>query len=116
MLVALLVCTVTFPALSRAVAAGDLPLARRRLAADLRVVTVLILLGSAYLFVFAPAVVQTLLERGAFAAADSASTAAIVRVYAVGLLGHAMVGVATRPYFAAGSPSWFPAAAVGAGV
>ncbi|WP_327000940.1 hypothetical protein OHA72_38220 [Dactylosporangium sp. NBC_01737] len=116
MLVALLVCTVTFPALARAVAAGDLPLARRRFAADLRVVTVLILLGSAYLFALAPAVVQTLLERGAFAAADTDAVAAIVRVYAVGLLGHAMVGVATRPYFAAGGSTWFPAVAVGAGV
>lgn len=116
MLVALLVCTVTFPALARAIAAGDLALARRRFAADLRVVTVLILLGAAYLFVFAPAIVQTLLERGAFAATDTESTAAIVRVSVVGLLGHAMVGVATRPYFAAGRPTWFPAVAVGIGV
>ncbi len=116
MLVALLVCTVTFPALSRAIAAGDLPLARRRFAADLRVVTVLILPGAAYLFVFAPAVVRMLLERGAFAATDTASVAAIVRVAAVGLLGHAMVGVAIRPYFAGGARTWFPAAAVGAGL
>lgn len=116
MLVALLVCTVTFPALARAIAAGDLPLARRRFDADLRVVTVLILLGSAYLAVFAPAVVQTLLERGAFAAADTTSVAAIVRVYAVGLLGHALVGVAVRPYFATGARTWFPAMAVGVGV
>jgi putative peptidoglycan lipid II flippase len=116
MLVALLVCTVTFPALALAIAAGDLALARRRFAADLRVVTVLILLGAAYLFVFAPAIVQTLLERGAFGAADTGTTAAIVRVYALGLLGHALVGVAIRPYFAAGRPAWVPAAAVGAGV
>jgi putative peptidoglycan lipid II flippase len=37
-------------------------------------------------------------------------------VYALGLLGHAIVGVATRPYFAAGRPAWYPAVAVGAGV
>jgi putative peptidoglycan lipid II flippase len=116
MLVALLVCTVTFPALARAVADGDLPLARRRFAADVQVVATLILLGAAYLVALAPAVVETLLQRGAFTAADTASVAAIVRVYAVGLLGHAMVGVATRPYFAAGGRTWVPAAAVGAGV
>ena len=116
MLVALLVCTVTFPRLARAMAAGDLPVARRRFAADLRVVAGLILLGAAYLFVFARPVVATLLERGAFTAADTASTAAIVRVYALGLLGHALVGLATRPYFAAGRPAWYPALAVGVGV
>jgi putative peptidoglycan lipid II flippase len=116
MLVALLVCTVTFPRLARALAAGDLALARQRFAADLRVVTMLVLLGAAYLFVFARAIVEALLERGAFTASDTTWTAAIVRVYALGLLGHALVGVATRPYFAAGRPTWFPAGAVGTGI
>ncbi|GAA3208935.1 lipid II flippase MurJ [Dactylosporangium siamense] len=116
MLVALLICTVTFPTLARCVAAGDLAGARRRFAADLRLVTVLILLGSAYLVVFAPEVVQCLLERGAFGVADTTSVAALVRVCAVGLLGHAMVGVAVRPYFADGGRAWLPAVAVGVGV
>ena len=116
MLVALLVCTVTFPSLARSIAAGEVAIARRRLESDLRMVTLLILPGAAYLFVFAPAVVRMLLEHGLFSAADTEATASIVRVYAVGLLGHAMVGVATRPFFAGGRPTWYPAVALGIGL
>src|SRR5689334_2928843 len=72
MLVALLVCTVTFPALARTVAAGEAAAARRRLETDLRTVTALIFVASAYLVVFAPQVVGVLLEHGRFAAADTA--------------------------------------------
>ena len=68
MLVALLVCTVTFPALARSVAAGEAEAARRRLEADLRTVTALIFVAAAFLVVFAPQVVGVLLEHGAFTA------------------------------------------------
>src|SRR5262249_3983168 len=86
MLVALLVCTVTFPTLARTVAAGQSGQARLRLESDLRAVTALILLATAYLVAFAPAVVGVLLEHGRFTAADTAATASIVRIYALGLL------------------------------
>jgi putative peptidoglycan lipid II flippase len=116
MLVALLVCTVTFPTLARAVATGETEVARRRLEADLRTVTALIFVAAAYLIAFAPQVVGVLLEHGAFTAGDTAATAAIMRVYAVGVIGHAMVGVLSRPFYLGERPSWFPAVAMGIGL
>jgi putative peptidoglycan lipid II flippase len=116
MLVALLVCTVTFPTLARNIAAQQISQARARLEADLRTVTALIFVATAYLIVFAPAIIGMLLEHGAFTAADTAATAAIMRVYAFGLFGHAMVGVLCRPFFTGQRPMWFPAAAMGAGL
>jgi putative peptidoglycan lipid II flippase len=116
MLVALLVCTVTFPALARSVAAGDAETARRRLEADVRTVIALIFVAAAYLIAFAPVVVGVLLEHGEFTAADTAATSAIMRVYAVGLLGHALVGVLSRAFFTGERASWYPAAAMAAGL
>jgi putative peptidoglycan lipid II flippase len=68
-------------------------------------VTALILVAAAYLVAFAPVVVAVLLEHGRFSAADTAATASIMRVYALGLLGQAMVGVLCRPFFTGARPS-----------
>ncbi|GIJ68142.1 membrane protein [Virgisporangium ochraceum] len=116
MLVALLVCTVTFPTLARNVAAQQVEAARKRLEEDLRTVTALIVVAAAYLVVFAPEIIGLLLEHGAFTAADTEATAAIMRVYAFGLFGHAMVGVLCRPFFTGERPDWFPAVAMGVGL
>jgi putative peptidoglycan lipid II flippase len=116
MLVALLVCTVTFPTLARNVAAGEAQTARRRLEADLRTVTALIFVATAYLIAFAPVIVGVLLEHGRFTAADTDATAAIMRVYALGVFGHAMVGVLSRPFFIGERPTWYPAVAMGVGL
>ncbi len=115
-LVALLLATVTFPTLARTVAAGQVEQARRRLESDLRTVAALVLVAAAFLVALAPAVVRVLLQHGAFTAADTAATAAIVRVYAIGLLGQAMVGVLCRPFFTGTRPAWYPAAAMGTGL
>ncbi len=116
MLVALLVCTVTFPTLARSVAAGEAQTARRRLEADLRTVTALILVAAAYLIAFAPVIVGVLLQHGEFTAADTAATASVMRVYALGLLGHALVGVLARAFFTGERASWYPALAMGVGL
>ncbi len=116
MLVALLVCAATFPTLARSVAAGELETARRRLETDLRTVMALVLVSAAYLVAFAPVVVNVLLEHGRFTADDTAATAAIMRVYALGLLGHAMVGVLSRPFYTGEGRSWYPAVAMGVGL
>ena len=116
MLVALLVCTVTFPTLARTVAAGQAAKARLRLESDLRTVTSLIVVSAAYLLAFAPTVVGILLQHGRFTAQDTAATATIVRVYALGLLGQALVGVLCRPFFTAARPGWYPAAVMALGL
>ncbi|MFI1991536.1 murein biosynthesis integral membrane protein MurJ [Actinoplanes sp. NPDC020271] len=116
MLVALLICAVTFPTLARDVAAGDVAEARRRVEADLRTVTALILVSVAFLIAYAPQVVAVLLQHGAFTEADTGATATLVRVYALGVLGHSLVGVLARPYYADGRRTWFPVGAMAAGL
>jgi putative peptidoglycan lipid II flippase len=64
----------------------------------------------------APQIVHVLFQRGAFTAADTAATARVMRVYALGLLGQSLVGALIRPYFSAGRPTWYPAAAMAAGL
>ncbi|WP_043179661.1 lipid II flippase MurJ [Streptomyces sp. NRRL F-5123] len=116
MVLSLMVCTVTFPVVARALAAGDREGARRRVERDLALACVVVLLGTAYVLACAPQLVGVLFQRGAFGAADTAATAAVMRVYALGLLGQSLVGALVRPYFSAARPTWFPVAAMAAGL
>ncbi|WP_327681927.1 lipid II flippase MurJ [Kitasatospora sp. NBC_00458] len=129
----ILICTVTFPLVARALAAGDLTAARDRVEKDLGQAAAVVLLGTAFLLACAPSVVALLFERGAFGARDTAATAAIIRVYSFGLPAQALIGVMIRPYFSlrpvvrrAGDPrpddggrrllDWYPAAAMALGL
>jgi putative peptidoglycan lipid II flippase len=116
MILALVITTVTFPALARAIATGDGRQARRRIESDLRVVGVLVLLGTAFLVVFAPQMIALLFEHGRFTAADTAATAAIVRVYTLGLLGQAVVSVLCRAFFSVERPTWYPVVVMAGGL
>ncbi|MDH6130621.1 lipid II flippase MurJ, partial [Kitasatospora sp. GP82] len=99
MTAAILICTVTFPLVARALAAGDLTAARDRVEKDLGQATALVLAGTAFLMACAPSVVSLLFERGAFGPADTAATATVMRIYSLGLPAQALVGVIVRPYF-----------------
>ncbi|AUY49326.1 lipid II flippase MurJ [Streptomyces sp. CB01881] len=129
MTAAILICTVTFPLVARALAAGDLTAARDRVEKDLGQAAAVVLLGTAFLLACAPPVVALLFERGAFGPQDTAATAAVIRVYSFGLPAQALIGVMIRPYFSlrpvvrrAGDPGiddggrrlldWYPAAAM----
>ncbi|WP_380280279.1 lipid II flippase MurJ [Kitasatospora purpeofusca] len=129
----ILICTVTFPLVARALAAGDVTAARDRVEKDLGQAAAVVLLGTAFLMACAPSVVALLFERGAFGPRDTAATAAVIRVYSFGLLAQALIGVMIRPYFSlrpvvrrAGDPSpedggrrlldWYPAAAMAFGL
>ncbi|WP_277347737.1 lipid II flippase MurJ, partial [Streptomyces barkulensis] len=112
----LLLCTVTFPLVARAMADGRTERARRRVERDLVLAATVVLLGAAYVIAYAPQIVQLLFERGAFGAADTAATASVMRVYATGLLGHCLAGALVRPFFATARPVWYPAAAMAAGL
>ncbi|MGW7530458.1 lipid II flippase MurJ [Streptomyces sp. NPDC054783] len=116
MSLSLMVCVVTFPVLARAVAEGDLRRAAERTEQDLVLVGSLVLLGTAVVVACAPSVVELLFQHGAFTAADTAATAATMRVYALGLLGHALVGALVRSYFSAGLATWYPLGAMAAGL
>ncbi len=112
MSLAMMVCVVTFPVMARAIAEGDLRRARDRVERDLALMGCLVLLGAAMVVACAPPIVQLLFQRGAFTAPDTAATAAVMRVYAVGLLGHTLVGALVRSYFSTGRTTWFPLGAM----
>jgi putative peptidoglycan lipid II flippase len=116
MVFSLMVCTVTFPVVARAMADGDPEGARRRVERDLALVGIVVLLGASYVIACAPQIIHLLFERGAFDARDTSGTASVMRVYSVGLLGQGMVGALIRPFFSATRPTWYPAGAMGAGL
>ncbi|MFE5714863.1 lipid II flippase MurJ [Streptomyces sp. NPDC056501] len=116
MILSLMLCTVSFPVVARALAAGDTEAARRRVERDLLLAAVVVLVGASTVIAAAPKIVELLFERGEFDRTDTVATAAVMRVYALGLLGQTMVGALVRCYFSAARPLWYPAAAMAAGL
>ncbi|WP_030584841.1 murein biosynthesis integral membrane protein MurJ [Streptomyces anulatus] len=116
MVLSLMICTVTFPVVAQAMAAGDREKARRRVERDLALAGMVVLLGTAVVLGYAPRIIEVLFQRGAFDVSDTDSTAQVMRVYALGLLGHCLVGALSRPFFSSGRPTWFPAFAMGTGL
>jgi putative peptidoglycan lipid II flippase len=116
MSLALMLCVVTFPVVARAIAEGDTRRARERVERDLVLTASLVLLGAAVVVACAPQLVQLLFQRGAFTAQDTATTAAVMRVYAAGLLGHTLVGALVMSYFSACRTTWYPLGAMVVGV
>ena len=115
MVLSLMMCTITFPMVARAVADGENERVRRRVERDLVQAGLVVLLGTAFVVAYAPQIIELLFQRGAFHASDTAATTSVMRVYALGLLGHSLVGVLSRPFFS-GRPTWFPAAVMGLGL
>ncbi|MET9758100.1 lipid II flippase MurJ [Streptomyces sp. NPDC006372] len=116
MTLSLMVCTVTFPVVARALADGDTARARSRVERDLALASCVVLLGMCAVIACAPQIIELLFERGAFRASDTAATADVMRVYALGLLGQTLVGALVRSYFSAGRASWYPLGAMTAGI
>ncbi|MDW4909608.1 lipid II flippase MurJ [Streptomyces sp. ADMS] len=116
MTLSLMLCTVTFPVVAQAIAEGDTERARNRVERDLALAAWVVLLGAAAVIACAPQVIELLFQRGAFVARDTEATATVMRVYAVGLLGHTLVGALIRSYFSSSRPTWYPMAAMTAGV
>ncbi|MGW8887027.1 murein biosynthesis integral membrane protein MurJ [Streptomyces sp. NPDC055749] len=116
MVLSLMICTVTFPVIAQAMANGDREKARDRVERDLALAGMVVLAGTAMVLGYAPQIVEVLFQRGAFDASDTRATADAMRVYGLGLLGHSLVGALSRPYFAAGRPTWFPVFAMATGL
>ncbi len=116
MTLSLMLCTVTFPVVARALADGDTERARDRVERDVALAACLVLVGAATVVACAPQIIHLLFQRGAFTAADTAATADVMRVYALGLLGQTVVGALARSYFSAGRASWYPFGAMAVGV
>ncbi|WP_369195807.1 murein biosynthesis integral membrane protein MurJ [Streptomyces djakartensis] len=116
MTLSLMLCTVTFPVVARALAEGDTERARSRVERDLALAASMVLAGGAVVVACAPQIVELLLQRGAFTARDTTATVEVMRVYALGLLAHTLVGALIRSYFSAGRVTWFPLGAMAAGL
>ncbi|MFF0887429.1 murein biosynthesis integral membrane protein MurJ [Streptomyces sp. NPDC003456] len=116
MTLSLMLCTVTFPVVARALAEGDTERARERVERDLALAASMVLAGGAVVVACAPQIVELLLQRGAFTAQDTAATVEVMRVYSLGLLAHTLVGALIRSYFSAGRVTWFPLGAMAAGL
>ncbi|WP_030901055.1 lipid II flippase MurJ [Streptomyces sp. NRRL S-474] len=116
MTLSLMVCTVTFPVVARALADGDTARARSRVERDLALAACVVLLGGCAVIACAPQIIELLFERGAFTASDTEATADVMRVYALGLLSQTLVGALVRSYFSAGRASWYPLGAMTAGI
>jgi putative peptidoglycan lipid II flippase len=112
---ALILAVVTFPQLAKHINAGNPDQAHRRTAIDIHIIAAIVLAATAYLFAFAEPVVRLLFQRGAFTAADTVATGAILRIYVLGLLGQALVDVLCRSLFSERA-TWVPAAAMGVGL
>jgi putative peptidoglycan lipid II flippase len=116
MTLSLMLCTVTFPVVAQAIAEGDTERARSRVERDIALAAWVVLLGASSVIACAPQVIELLFQRGAFTARDTDATATVMRVYALGLLGHTLVGALVRSYFSSNRPTWYPLAAMTAGI
>ncbi len=116
MTLSLMLCTVTFPVVARALADGDTERARDRVERDLALAACLVLAGASFVVACAPQIVEVLFQRGAFTGEDTAATVRVMRVYALGLLAHTLVGALIRSYFSAGRVTWYPLGAMAAGL
>ncbi|GEC07231.1 membrane protein [Streptomyces spinoverrucosus] len=116
MVLALTLAIVTYPLVAQAIAEGDMRRARDRIERDLVLVSCVALLGAAAIVACAPQIVHVLFQRGAFTAEDTEATAAVLRVYTLGLLGHTLVGALVRSYFSAGRATWYPVGAMTVGM
>ncbi|WP_016826194.1 murein biosynthesis integral membrane protein MurJ [Streptomyces viridosporus] len=116
MTLSLMLCTVTFPVVARALADGDTERARARVERDLVLASCVVLLGMCAVLACAPQMIELLFQRGEFTAGDTTATADVMRVYALGLLGQTLVGALIRSYFSTGLPSWYPFGVMAVGV
>ena len=108
MVLSLMLCTVTFPVVARAMADGDTERARRRVERDLALAGSVVLLGAATSSAARPQIIELLFQRGAFDARDTAATAAVMRVYGSACSATPWSGALVRPYFSAARPTWYP--------
>jgi putative peptidoglycan lipid II flippase len=97
---AMAISTAVFPTLADQTARDEVDEMVATLARTLQVILYLTIPASFGLLVLGEPIVRLLLERGEFTAASTALTAKALRLYAIGLLGHAMVEIVTRAFYA----------------
>ena len=111
MQIATTVALVSFPSLARHAAAGRTDALRFEVERNLRLGTLFILPATAFLVAFARPTLTLLFQHGAFTPQDTAATAAVMRIYSLGLLGQTLVAIATLCFFSMARTTWYPACA-----
>jgi putative peptidoglycan lipid II flippase len=99
-IVGIAIGTVMTPALTHAVRGEDRELEPRTLRHGIELSLGLALPAAVALSLLAYPIVRILFERGAFTAADSASTAAMLAAFAIGLPGHVLMKALSSLFFA----------------
>ena len=94
--------TAVLPAVSHHAAVGDTARIRHTVSRGLGMMLMLNVPATLGLMVLATPIVRLLFERGHFLPADTAATAAAVRLYAVGLAGYSAVRIASPTFYAIG--------------
>ena len=94
------IATAALPAVSRYAAVGDEAGIRRTSAEAIAMMMVLNVPATLGLVTLADPIVRLLFERGQFTPSDTASTAAAVRFYAVGLVGYATARIVSPVFYA----------------
>ena len=96
------IATAALPAVSRHIASGDEDGVRRTAAQAMAMMMVLNVPATLGLVTLAEPIVRLLFERGHFTSADTVSTAAALRLYAVGLVGYATARIVSPVFYAMG--------------
>jgi putative peptidoglycan lipid II flippase len=94
------VAVALFPSLSRDAALGRLPEIRRAVAGSLRVLIFLALPLTAALIVLAEPITSVFFQYGLFGERSAERTAAVLAFFAIGLVGHIVVHVLSRAFYA----------------
>jgi putative peptidoglycan lipid II flippase len=94
------IATAALPAVSRYAAVGDEGGVRRTAAEAVAMMMVLNIPATLGLVTLADPIVRLLFERGHFTPSDTASTAAALRLYAVGLVGYATARIVSPVFYA----------------
>ncbi|HVC19567.1 MAG TPA: murein biosynthesis integral membrane protein MurJ [Vicinamibacterales bacterium] len=94
------IATAVLPSVSRHAAQGHAAGVRRTVADGLGMMFVLNIPATFGLLALAPSIVGLVFQRGRFTAADTAATAAVLRCYAVGLVGFSAVRIVSPTFYA----------------
>lgn len=107
---------VSFPKVARSAAAQKVDQVRSAFHRDLGYAVVAIAPAISYLVISANDVVALLFERGAFRSADTAATAGVLELYALGLVAQVAIAVTLLPLFSLRGVVRRPARAAGIGL
>lgn len=97
---AMAISQAVFPSLSTLVAQKDRAEVRRTISLALRYILYLVIPASVGLIILGDDVVRVIFERGRFSADSTSMVAHALRFYALGLVGMAIVEIATRAFYA----------------